>query len=172
MNLILMRHADAEDDNPDGDEARALTAKGRDQARRAGAALALFDARPERVLCSPRVRARQTAEMLLAGCGTGRIPLIDDALDCGCDWDSLLSRLDELGLGAGKGGKGWLAAVGHQPDMGEMLSEALEGGCVPLPFKKSALVALRWKPGRLMGVPEIAFAFGPDEAMTLTKAVK
>ena len=72
MNLILWRHADAEDahdsthEGSHGDLARALTKRGRQQARQAAAWL---DARlPDRftVLASPATRAVETAAALTA----------------------------------------------------------------------------------------------------------
>src|SRR3954466_7196461 len=67
MNLYLIRHAEAADPAEHAtDEERPLTDRGRDQAKRLGAALARHEVRPAVVLTSPLVRARQTAEGLLA----------------------------------------------------------------------------------------------------------
>ena len=62
MNLILWRHAEAEDTMPDMD--RPLTEKGRRQAKLMAAWLQPRLPRDVRVLSSPAIRARQTAEAL------------------------------------------------------------------------------------------------------------
>src|SRR5882757_8310396 len=59
MDLILWRHAEAEDGSPDS--ARKLTARGREQARRIAAWLKPRLPRRCEVLVSPAVRAQQTA---------------------------------------------------------------------------------------------------------------
>ena len=60
MDLILWRHAEAEDGFPD--LKRALTPKGRKQAAKMAAWLHKHLTEPVRVLVSPAVRAQQTAE--------------------------------------------------------------------------------------------------------------
>jgi len=62
MDLILWRHADAEDGTPD--LTRALTAKGHQQAERMAAWLRARMADHTRILVSPAMRARQTADAL------------------------------------------------------------------------------------------------------------
>src|SRR5260221_732071 len=59
MDLILWRHAEAEDGSPDS--ARKLTARGREQARRIAAWLKPRLPRRCEVLVSPAIRAQQTA---------------------------------------------------------------------------------------------------------------
>src|SRR5688500_2933685 len=62
MNLILWRHADAEEGRDDA--ARRLTSKGREQANRMAAWLERHLPASARVIVSPAVRAQQTAEAL------------------------------------------------------------------------------------------------------------
>ena len=59
--LWLLRHAQAADGVPDHE--RPLTERGIRQATDAGRALAAIGASIDACLCSPRVRARQTAEL-------------------------------------------------------------------------------------------------------------
>ena len=61
--LWLLRHAEAEPHGTRADSERRLTARGEAQARAAGVALARLDVMFEAVLFSPKVRARQTAEL-------------------------------------------------------------------------------------------------------------
>src|SRR6202046_1219978 len=61
--LWLLRHAEAEPHGARIDSERRLTARGEDQARTAGLALKRLGAELDGVLFSPKVRARQTAEL-------------------------------------------------------------------------------------------------------------
>ena len=65
MRVTLIRHAEAGDDAP-RDEARALTSRGRADARRLGRALARRGVRFTAIVTSPLVRAVQTAEIVAA----------------------------------------------------------------------------------------------------------
>ena len=86
MNLILWRHADAEDGAPGRpDDARRLTARGEKQAKRMAAWLK--GQLPERaqVLVSPARRAQQTAQALTKKFDTARNvvpgPVVDERAD-------------------------------------------------------------------------------------------
>jgi phosphohistidine phosphatase len=63
MRVTLIRHAEAGDDAP-RDEDRALTARGREDARRLGQALARRGVEFSLLATSPLVRAVQTAEII------------------------------------------------------------------------------------------------------------
>ena len=77
MRVTLIRHAEAGDDAP-RDESRALTARGRADARRLGRALARRGVRFSLIVTSPLVRAVQTAEIVAAAIGyRGRMPATD-----------------------------------------------------------------------------------------------
>ena len=60
--IWLLRHGDAKDVASD-DASRRLTAKGERQARAAGEALAALGIEFDACLSSPKVRAKQTAEL-------------------------------------------------------------------------------------------------------------
>lgn len=62
-----MRHGQAQDHGPQGDGSRALTAIGRDQARRAGEVLTALGRSPAAAVSSPLVRAQQTLRGVLLG---------------------------------------------------------------------------------------------------------
>src|SRR5579862_1799700 len=68
MRVTLIRHAEAGDDAP-RDEERALTARGREDARRLGHALARRGVDFSLMVTSPLVRAVQTAEIVAAEIG-------------------------------------------------------------------------------------------------------
>ncbi|MCX7885822.1 MAG: phosphohistidine phosphatase SixA [Verrucomicrobiae bacterium] len=63
MKLYLVRHATASDLAP-SDAERPLTKEGRQEAQIAGAALGRLEVRPDQILSSPLLRARQTAEII------------------------------------------------------------------------------------------------------------
>lgn len=106
MRTILVRHCEAAPGSPD--ELRPLTPAGRAAAKALGERLA--DERPAAVLCSPLLRARETAEAIARACGLEAE--MDDRLAPG-------ARLDDLRAAvAGRGDT--VVAVGHQPDCGEI----------------------------------------------------
>jgi len=65
--LILLRHAHADDAEPDQDDiARVLSVRGDGEADAAGHWLRQHGAAPDRVLCSPAARTRETCERVLS----------------------------------------------------------------------------------------------------------
>lgn len=139
MDLILLRHGKAEDFHKDGDTARELVEKGREQARRAGKLLRRSKWRPEIVLTSPLVRARQTADEF---CEAAGLPgaVIQGWLACGMDPERALGEL------AGFNEFERVAIVGHEPDFSSLVEWLLgvSGGSVTV--KKGALVCLTVHP--------------------------
>lgn len=125
MNLILWRHADAEDGVPD--EARRLTAKGRRQSKKMAAWLAGHLPGDCRVLCSPAARARETAAALTDD------PQIEKALSTAATPQGVLKA-------AGwPGGAGTVIVVGHQPTLGAAAALALTGEASAWSLKKGAI---------------------------------
>jgi phosphohistidine phosphatase len=111
MELVLWRHADAEDGVPDLE--RRLTKKGRQQAERV--AKWLRERLPDEyeLISSPAARARETAEALSAKLR------IDDALAPGAPVSSIVKA-------AGwPQGERTVVIVGHQPDLGRALAHLL-----------------------------------------------
>src|SRR5690349_958844 len=87
--LHLLRHAHAGDpERWHGDDAeRPLSDKGRRQAERLGRLLAAVDDAPDLFITSPKVRARQTAELVA---GELDVPVVvDPRLGSGLDLSSL-----------------------------------------------------------------------------------
>jgi phosphohistidine phosphatase len=124
MDLILWRHAEAEDGVPDLE--RRLTAKGRKQAERV--AQWLLQRMPARflLLSSPATRAQQTAEALGVPIKTDRTlapGAAPAAIVQACGWPDF---------------KGAVVVVGHQPDLGRALAYLL-GASGGFSVKKGAL---------------------------------
>jgi phosphohistidine phosphatase len=125
MDLILWRHADAEDGVPDLE--RRLTARGRKQAARA--AEWLLQRLPARfsLIASPAVRAQQTAQTL------GMPIRTDKTLAPGAAPEALLAA-------AGwPDHKGAVVIVGHQPDLGRAVAQLVTGAARSCSIKKGGL---------------------------------
>ncbi|MBM4283082.1 MAG: phosphohistidine phosphatase SixA, partial [Deltaproteobacteria bacterium] len=78
MRVTLFRHGlahDRSDPACPADPERALTDEGKKKTRRAAKGLGVVGCRPTRILTSPYVRARQTAELVaeVLGLGADRI---------------------------------------------------------------------------------------------------
>ncbi len=128
MRLYLVRHAEAARGEPDA--LRPLTASGRQAARELGKRLAAEGARPDAVLSSPLLRARETATALARALGCSVEP--DERLAPGATAEQLLAAV------AGRGDE--VVVVGHQPDCGRIAAE-LGGGPEP-PFPPAGIVVL------------------------------
>ncbi|MDH4426736.1 MAG: histidine phosphatase family protein [Acidovorax sp.] len=114
MDLILWRHAEAEDAAEGQDDlARALTARGEKQAARMAAWLDRQLPEGLRVLASPARRTEQTAAAL------GRKFKLRSELLPGGSADEL------LGLAQWPRAKGAVLVVGHQPVLGQTVAQLL-----------------------------------------------
>ena len=105
--MFLVRHAEAAPGEPD--ELRRLTAAGRAAARTLAERFAA--AGVDAVVCSPHLRARETAEPIAAACGVGAEP--DERLGFDATAETLRAAVD------GKGET--VVAVGHQPNCSEIV---------------------------------------------------
>lgn len=131
--IWLLRHGEAEDEAGD-DASRKLTEKGRRQAENAGKALAAIGAQIDACLTSPKVRARDTAEIACRELGVEAEQT--DALRGG--------EFDAEELAAGRGD---VLLVGHEPDMHRAIQSAT-GGLVKL--KKGGIAAIEGRELRLL----------------------
>lgn len=147
MDLIFWRHAHAEDHRPGLDDLdRELTAKGREQAK--AMARWLKPRLPEdvRILVSPSVRTRQTADAL-------KLPYeIAEGIAPDVAPQSLLTT-------AGwPNGKNPVLLVGHQPTLGEAAALVMTGKVMGWQIKKGAAW---WLTGSTIP-PTIRAVIGPD----------
>lgn len=148
MELILWRHAEAEDGPPDLE--RRLTARGRKQAASMAHWLQSRLPPETRVLASPAVRAEQTARAL------DRPIQLVDALAPGAEASALL-----LAAGWPAAG-GSVLLVGHQPTLGRLADRLLLGNGRDFALKKGAILWLSGREGG--GRPEVVLraALSPD----------
>jgi phosphohistidine phosphatase len=134
-----VRHAIAfdRDRNRWRDDAdRPLSPAGMRRARKAAAGLKKWSARPDRLLTSPLVRARQTAQILTDVAGWPQAEATPE-LSPGEPALALLALL-------GKSRSKLTAVVGHQPDLSHLLGACLlgGGGALPIEMKKNAVACV------------------------------
>jgi phosphohistidine phosphatase len=134
--IWFLRHGEAESSASD-DASRKLTEKGRRQAENAGKALATMGIELDACLTSPKVRARDTAEVACRELGVDAEET--DALRGG-EFDA-----EELAAGRGE-----VLLVGHEPDMHRAI-QAVTGGVVKL--KKGGIAAIEGRELRLLLSP-------------------
>ena len=113
MDLILWRHAEAEDGERDLE--RALTGKGHKQARRVAEWLTIQMPDSCKILVSPALRTLQTAEAL------GRKFKIHKDLAPGAAPDEVLLAANWPGA------KESVLVIGHQPTLGQVAALLLAG---------------------------------------------
>ncbi len=125
MDLLLWRHAEAEDGPPDAE--RALTKKGLKQARQVAQWLMPRLPKDCLILASPAKRAQQTAEALdLPYTTERRIGTSADVADiiAAAQWPER---------------QGTVIVVGHQPTLGQVAAWLLSGEPAGWTVKKGAL---------------------------------
>ena len=127
MELILWRHADAEDPGPQGDAARRLTKKGRKQAERMARWLDARMEGPWRIVVSPAARALETVEPL------GREFEVRETVSTSAFADSVLREVDWP-----RGSR--VLVVGHQPTLGEVAAQLLGGAAGEVSVRKGAVL--------------------------------
>jgi len=151
MDLILWRHADAEDGSPDA--ARKLTKHGRDEAKRVAAWLKPRLPKRCEILVSPAARAQETASALGV-----RFETVEEIGTSAVAADVIAAA-------------GWpersraVLVVGHQPTLGRVAATLLSGEEADWHFAKGSVWWLRHVDGetRLYAVvhPKLAGAQKP-----------
>lgn len=139
MHLYLIRHAEAVDlthAQVRADAERFLTDVGQVQARRLGMWFRRHGVRLSAILSSPMVRARQTADAILAELphpGPGLVEVEEIAGEMRPK--RVLPRIRELGEGP-------VALIGHQPTLSRFLGWMIGDRKVRLHFDKGGLALL------------------------------
>jgi len=127
MNLILWRHAEAEDVAP-SDLARQLTARGRKQAQSVAKWLKARLDEDALILASPAARTVQTVEAL-----TDQYRVMRDIAPGASATDVLNA------VGWPEGIAKTVVVVGHQPTLGQVAALLLSGNADSWALKKSGL---------------------------------
>lgn len=128
MDLILWRHAEAEDGTPTlPDLKRRLTPKGEKQARQMAQWLAQHLPKTTRILVSPAERTQQTVHPLL-------LPYeLEKKVGVGMTADELLTAAgwpDQDGT---------VLVVGHQPTLGQVAATLMSGEAADWSVKKGGV---------------------------------
>ena len=137
MLLHILRHAEAEDSAPSGDDAdRRLTEAGQKRIRLVARGIArALEPRYGEILVSPLVRSRQTAQAVAEACGFSRDLRETEALLPHAPVETLLDELARLECETA-------LVVGHEPHMGRLFGHLLTGGNrLDVPMKKASLAA-------------------------------
>jgi phosphohistidine phosphatase len=127
MELILWRHAEAEDVGPSGDLSRRLTKKGRKQAERMAAWLDARLAGEWRIVASPAQRTLETVAAL------ERDYEVSEEVSTAATARSVLAE-------AGWPDEERVLVVGHQPTLGEVAAKLLGAGGGDFSVRKGAVL--------------------------------
>jgi phosphohistidine phosphatase len=145
MEMLLIRHGPAANRNPrkwPDDAERPLTKSGVAATRRAFKGLARVHPPIQRVISSPAVRARETAEILRDELHLNAEVTFWDELAPDRPAGAILSRLN------GNRRTDGVAFVGHEPTLGELIGVALTGDASPVVRLSKAGAAEIIFPGR------------------------
>jgi phosphohistidine phosphatase len=137
VELYIMRHGDAIDrahPSVTSDEVRDLTDSGRDETDLMARLLVRLNVRPDLILTSPLVRARQTAEIVAAVTGsTAGVSVCDELVPGG----SLAGVLNDI-LSHGRPARTLL--TGHMPGVGAMVGYYVWGSSdIVVPFRTAEI---------------------------------
>ncbi len=135
MRVLFIRHAEAEAAAAGAEEdlERKLTRKGQRVMKTVARCLARRFDRPDRIISSKAIRARESAEILCSAFGGHGVEL-DSRLNPGARPEAYLRLLAE----AWKKDEALLVMVGHEPDLSAVVSMLVSGGYLELKLKKSA----------------------------------
>jgi phosphohistidine phosphatase len=117
------------------DDARPLTKKGVARMRQIVEGLVALGVEVDVVLTSPLVRARETAELLVAGWPVRPLLGVSTALGVGLEPPDVAEMLTRHAKANA------IALVGHEPGLGE-LAAWLIGATHPVPLKKGGVIRI------------------------------
>lgn len=124
MELYIIRHAIAQQlgrKNDFLDEKRALTSEGRERMREAARGLRKIGVEFDLILTSPLVRAVETAEIIAHALGLSKNDVDEtDNLAPGASLDELFAEIKKRGAES-------IALIGHEPDLGNLISKIVLG---------------------------------------------
>jgi len=155
QQLWMLRHAEAVPHESKPDPERELTPHGREQADAAGRALAALNETFAACYTSPKVRARDTAELACRALNIEPIPA--DSLANGFSRDAALELL------YAHGDDGRVLVVGHEPSFSQVVHD-FTGGRVD--FKKGGIAAVTVE----RGSGELLVLLRPRELESLARS--
>ncbi len=152
MDLILIRHAEAGERDPNtwpDDDLRPVSADGQRKQAAAAEGMQRLGIEFDFLVTSPLLRARQTAEILAQAYAWKEPPLADDALGHGCTTSAVVKLLAKFPPTAS------VALVGHEPAFSKVAAALIgRAGDASLRLRKSGIIGIRFdgpaEPGRGM----------------------
>ena len=161
MNVYLVRHGAAVDLGEAGvkrDADRMLTPKGQKKTAAVARALKRMEALPERIVSSPLVRARETADILAEILTPGKAVEEADVLATDAGAKEAVAWL-------GKQPDSPVMLVGHMPGMATLASLLLSGGpSLRIDFKKSAACCISFDAKAQAGAGQLDWLMPPAMA--------
>lgn len=143
LTLYILRHAEAEPEaRTDGE--RALTSKGREQAKAVGRFCGEHEIYPALILTSPLVRAQQTAKLVCKELGEKTKLETAEFLSAGMNPERAFADLNKFS------DPGPLMLVGHEPDLSEFIAASIGGVSESIRLRKAGFAKLtlpETKPG-------------------------
>ncbi|HXG94969.1 MAG TPA: phosphohistidine phosphatase SixA [Blastocatellia bacterium] len=169
MELYIIRHAIAEplgQENDFLDEKRALTSEGRDRMRESIKGLRKLGVEFDLILTSPLVRAVETAEIIASAFGLTKKDVEQTVnLAPGASFDELFAEIKK------RTGVESIALVGHQPDLGNLISTIVTGGeGLSVQLKKGSVCAIRVSETVPTIRGELIYLLMPKQLRLLAKA--
>ena len=158
MRLYLVRHGKAEAGTGDDFE-RRLTPDGAQRLEIEARVIKKLGIRPDRLYSSPRVRARQTAEILASALGLA--VEVHEAVNFGFDSAAVVQLTQDLSSDA------QVMFVGHNPSMSDVV-QALTGANVDLKVGGLARVDIPFPDQPMRG--QLAWLLAPRVFDALEKA--
>ena len=154
-DLLLFRHGIAEErGGPTPEPLRALTPEGRCRTRAVAQRLAALDLKADRLISSPLVRARQTADIAVA---VGLAPALELHQALAPDGDALaLVHSAEVGR---------LMLVGHEPHLGALACRLLGAPAGAITLKKAGLALISFQP-----IPSLRLLLAPKVLLVAASA--
>jgi phosphohistidine phosphatase len=156
MELLLVRHAIACERDLKrwrDDRERPLSPRGVARAHQAARGLRRFTAPPAQFLASPLLRTYQTAVILHESAGWPK-PAACEALEPGRPPEEFLGFVARLTDAR-------VAAVGHAPDLGVLLSSCLGGASTAFEFRKMGVALVRFRGRARAGAGQLVWFVPP-----------
>jgi phosphohistidine phosphatase len=154
MDLYIIRHAWATDrDDPrwSDDDERPLSEEGRVRFAKMVTRLADLGVTPEIIATSPLTRCVETAQILAAGTGRGKVTLLDELrpgsnLDALLHWTARQAREHEA-----------IAWLGHAPDVNRLAAAMIGDGTALIHFAKGSVAAIHFDGPPFLGDGELCW---------------
>lgn len=163
MKLILMRHAEAEPGDAYAEDAlRPLTVEGAKTQKKVAQALKRMGVMPQRIFTSPRLRARQTAEITAQVLELNHVLVESAALGDDYSLNNVLALLRDYT------DKETILCVGHEPDLSALAGALLCPASKPrIKFVKSGVLGLKFEGEAGSGRGTLCYFYRPCDLCAL-----